>query len=203
MDTSQYDAAIEKLSQDIEEQKKQLEATRYEIRDLIEEIAIYWFKKEVQKTLASDPERSKKLGVEGLRPLRSDLDKLIASVPELVEQITTDKYWSHCRTLPTEPFQSQQILDSEYPSVLYNNLRKLLWHIAPILPRYGFKVNGYSDQKYDSGLTFPEEIDKKLRDVEKRYKEQYRSLNTLNGKLISTKREKSDAEINDLWSKVA
>lgn len=50
MDTSQYDAAIEKLSQDIEEQKKQLEATRYEIRDLIEEIAIYWFKKEVQKT---------------------------------------------------------------------------------------------------------------------------------------------------------
>ena len=39
MDTSQYDAAIEKLSQDIEEQKKQLEATRYEIRDLIEEIA--------------------------------------------------------------------------------------------------------------------------------------------------------------------
>ena len=202
MDTSQYDAAIEKLSQDIEEQMKQLEATRYEIRDLIKEIAIIWFNKEVQKTLASDPERSKKLGIEGLQPLRSDLDKLIASVPELVEQNTADKYWAHCRTLPTEPFQSKQILNSEYPNALYDNLRNLFWHVGPILTRYGFKPYGYSDQKYNSGLVLPDEIDKKLRDVNKRYEEQYRSLNSLNDKLISTKREKSDAEINDLWGKV-
>jgi len=161
MDTSQYDAAIEKLSQDIEEQMKQLEATRYEIRDLIKETTIYWFNKEVQNTLASDPERSKKLGIEGLRPLRSDLDKLIALVPELAEQNTADKYWAHCRTLPTVPFQSQQILSNEYPNVLYDNLRNLFWHVGSILARYGFKVQGYSDQKYDSGLMLPGEIDKK------------------------------------------
>lgn len=202
MDTSQYDAAIEKLSQDIEEQMKQLEATRYEIRDLIKETTIYWFNKEVQNTLASDPERSKKLGIEGLRPLRSDLDKLIALVPELAEQNTADKYWAHCRTLPTVPFQSQQILSNEYPNVLYDNLRNLFWHVGSILARYGFKVQGYSDQKYDSGLMLPGEIDKKLRDVNKRYEEQYRNLNSLNDKFISTKREKSDAEIKDLWSKV-
>jgi uncharacterized coiled-coil protein SlyX len=198
MDTSQYDAAIEKLSQDIVEQKKQLEATRYEIRDLIKETAINWFRKEVQDTLTSDAERSKELGIEGLRPLRSDLDKLIASVPELVEQITADKYWAHCRTLPTVPFQSQQILKNEYPDVIYDNLRNLFWHVGPILTRYGFKPYGYSDQKYNSGLVLPDEIDKKLRG----YKEQYRSLNSLNDKLISTKRDKSGAEINDLWGKV-
>jgi len=203
MDTSQYDANIEGLIQSIEEKKKQLEEIRHEVRDFVIMVTTYWFNEEVDRTLASDPERTKKLGKEGLKPIKVEIEGLIASIPKLVDQqIEVGKCWAHSRKPPTEPFQSVRIDEGEYPNAFYTILRKIFWNISPIFTKYGYEMHRYSDQEYRSALTLPEDMEKTRDDLRKKYEVEFRDYSSLNDKLIWAKREKSNAEIKDLWSKV-
>jgi len=146
MDASEFDAKIGKLEEEMKNHRDQMEETCNEFLIATNEFTIDWFNKSVEKEVRSNPEITKKHGVEGLRNLKSDLYDLLPKVPDLVNQhLNEDAYWGHRGMIPDE----QEKRWGRYflytilgPIVgpLDEGTRIILGYVGEILLKYGYIV---------------------------------------------------------------
>ena len=209
MDGSKFDAPIRDLKEQMDTLREQMEKTCKEFLEATKEFAPTWFQKSVERAVTSQPELAKECGVNGLRSLKSDLQKLVAMIPHIVEQhVNCDKYWPHRAELPDEPelkFGRYHISKPRGPDELDNGVREILGYVGAILVKYGFAktgefgnwVAGYGSERprYRFGYDWSE----KMSSVLNKYSPLYDELVKLNEKLKKVEREKAEAEAKDLW----
>ena len=205
MDTSEFDTEIGKLEGEMKNLREQMEKTSNEFLIATNEFIVEWFKKELEKEVRSNPEITKKLGVEVLRKLNSDLQNLISEVPDLVNQyLNKDDCWGHRGPIPTGWGKRWG------HNPLEKNVRIILGHVGEIYIKYGYMQNSslncsWQRQPVSNLLIYSGDHDfwtKKRSEIIKQYREQYDKLITFEADLKKVKREKAEAEAKNLWDQV-
>ena len=97
--------------------------------------------------------------MEGLRNLKSDLQKMIEMVPSIVEEhLNNDKYWAHRGQLSYEPYQlgPYRVQGNRVPDELSEGVRELLGYVGAILIKHGFAdTKQYSEWETKHGFERP------------------------------------------------
>jgi len=182
--------------------KKRLDTLVRRFQDDFPSAAEPWIRREVERCIENHPDSVEALGVERLRALKSKVNTLIASLPEIVKRETSDeKYWPHYRAPETSGYGR----DKDEP--FFNEaFRNVIGNLGAILDEFGLltEPKGYvpSWEKTDTdkfrfainpGLDALSTID--LNEFGQVYKE-YRALAD---KLENKQKELAKAKARELW----
>lgn len=209
MDASSFDAQIKDLEQQIGGLRGQMENICKEFLEVTKEFTVAWFQDRVKRAVISHPEIAKKSGLEGLRSVKSDLQKIIGMVPSIVEEhVNRDKYWPHRGKLPDEAhsqFGRYQFHGPRAPENLDDGVREVLGYAGAILVKHGFADTGQdSEWKTEPGCDqlryrYGYDRSEKMNGVLKQYSGLYEELVKLDNELRKAKEERAKAEAKNLW----
>jgi hypothetical protein len=218
MDTSEFDTKIGKMEEDMKNLREQMEKTCNDFLLATNEFVIDWFKKNVEKEVQSHPEITKKLDVEGLRKLKSDLQDLILKAPDLINRyLNVDTYWGHRGIISKDGenrsrryFSYRELAPVEGP--LDESIRIILGYVGELYAKYGYisdnspdyinyrwqRKSGSNQRRYSISYDWS----KKMSEIMKKYSEQYDRLVSLDENLKEIKQDKEKAEAKRLWDQV-
>lgn len=165
-----------------------------------------WSRQIVEKTVTSNPEKTKQLGKEGLSSLKNELAQLTGEMPEHVKKhLNLNELWLHRGeiAIKRQAGWSQspyEFMGNSAPERLNTQMRVLLGYAGSLLVKFGFAgsdwtPSGANAQKYRYSFDWSDYMRSSLH----RYAEVFNRLSKLAEQLESVKRQKAEAEAKQLW----
>jgi hypothetical protein len=206
LDTEKYNAEIQDLKDKIETAKADMEEACKEFLKATEEFTAGWYQESVKSGLTENAKAALELGTEGLKKLKSELNDLIARLPDLVENLVNTGKWPHRNELPADSSRKFGIsivkeLSNNY---LHDYVQKLFGHVGALLIKHGLADSNW-DMKpgddlptYKVAVIWSEKMDEALR----KYADVCDKWINLDNDLKKVEKKKTEAEISELWDKL-
>ena len=168
-----------------------------------------WSRRAVERGVTSQPETTKKLGLEGLRLLKGELKDLCDKMPEHVQKHMNHKaLWLHRGDIP----QHKDYTSSPYrfsgnraPDKIDAPVREILGYVGALLLKFGLAKRDKDSEweqttaqpvpRYRYGFDWSAEMKTAL----KQYSDIYDNLARLVKETASIERQKAEAEAKSLW----
>ncbi len=210
MDTQQFDEKTQSLTTQIEELSKITEQIQQEFLQSTQTFLAQWIRSRVENAVTRKSEVSKKLGVEGLRKLKSELNQMVDDVPQLVtKHLNVDSLWAHRFKLPidTNKEYGRYHFYGSGPDDLNTAVRILMGYAGTLLMKYGYAEKGNRDEwdmlRQDGSQNliykYAVHLSPDMRSKLDTYAGLYDKLITLIGELERVKEEKASYEAKNLW----
>jgi len=209
-DISKFDQKIEDNERQINELRKKMEEICIDFIKEIKGFVVIWSKKEVENAIVSMPDKVKEYGEESLKKMKADLQNFLTKVPELVDKyIDNEELWVHRGQLPENINQKMfDYLDEKWhhPNKVKKTIKILFGYVGEILQKHGFLKEGREwrignikeKPEYQYGYIMSE----KMKSAFDHYEKMYYELMRFDNELKSTKRNKEEAKIRNLWEKI-
>lgn len=96
MDTSNFDADIQRFETELETLRQEMDEVRDRFFVATEPFASDWISTKVEQEVKKNSDLTLQKGREGIGKLKSELNDLVARVPELVaKHVGRDENWAH------------------------------------------------------------------------------------------------------------
>lgn len=166
------------------------------------------YQEEIERYVKKNTENTKRLGIENLRLLKSEMKDLITKSSSLVDKYIGDDSWTHKDYTINEndEFGQKYNLKTTIRTKIGTITSKLYGHLGYILIKYQYinygsaweKQNNTEIPKYRYGMSYSKILDDLIDKYLNLFEQLHDNLVTLN-KLIKEKEEK---EALDLWNQV-
>ena len=161
--------------------------------------------KEVQRAAKTVPEATKRLGVEGIRKLKVEVETIVEALPDRINtELNENKLWDHRQDLDLNPHHS---IRWRYTIEDYRNVPpKHLGNAIDALLRDPLKLlmsNGYGKfllRKDSHSPSFDFSWPKTMLDPIREYQSILSRLYTATESLSGVKKEKERSEAEDIWN---
>jgi hypothetical protein len=202
MKSEEITAQISALEKQLEVEADKLDAIVEKFRGELGPLAEIWMRKQVEAAVADQPAKIQALGIEKVKALKQKVNDLIAKLPEIAKQETSDKtYWPH-RGGKTDDSSTlgEAFFDSSF--------RKVISHLGGVLSEFGLIEHRtgqpYQIWNYVSPGKFRYGINPGLRDQNRPTVTEYfnvkgKGYTRLVGEIQSAKIDLEKAKARELW----
>lgn len=184
---------------------KELDELIASYRPHLAEIAEKWIKAELDQRIRDHADVVAAFGIEKVRTLKSRVQALIASLPKIAEEETSDRIdWPHCRPIDTtgyghgknEPFFNKA-------------LRNVFSHIGAVLDEFGLLIerNGdvpcwkrVSNGRFRFGCAINPGFDDLECEALTKYTDAKRKYDALAGQIAAKKQELVQEKAKEMWN---
>lgn len=208
-EASHVQSRIEQINRQIESTKNELEEVATKIRRQIETFAIKESDRLARSTAEEEHPHAQKLGADGLRKLRDELEELKERLPELIAtELKADGVWPHRWERPSPDADFLQ-LRVDMPSgnsrrgwtALEGAFRLILGHVGILLQKHGFEGQSWQNVNegrvsYSYGTDWPDDIIELLRLYSRTYCDE---LVRRYEEITAAEKELEKAKVRDLW----
>lgn len=189
------------------EQKRNALATRLDtfigkFQDLLPSIVESWIRREVERNIEDRPGQVEKLGVEKLKIMKSKINTMVASLPKIVQEETSDKRgWPHYQATITKGYGPDK------NELFFNDaFRNVINHVGVILNEFGLlsEIEGrvlswikLADGKFRFAINLGFDV-LSVQPVEE-FNELYKQYKALKVELGDKQKELAKAKAKELW----
>jgi hypothetical protein len=201
MNSTEIEKALHSLEQRHDSDRHRLDAKIAGVRPGLEAEAAKWIKGEVESCRNENPDVVTSLGVERLRALKTKVNSLAASLPEVVDKETSKREeWPHIAAPLGQV--SSSLAETYFPAVF----RRIVSYVGPILHEFKLLTErpsessswspGGSRYRIHTGFgsqAIPAVID---------YLEDYRKFQVDEAEISKLKKSLKEARAKELWDSV-
>lgn len=211
MNNSESNRNIQKYNNDVKQLKQEMEKVCAYFISAACEFAKMWFNKKIDHAIESKPEIANRFGKEGLKKLKSTLNKLLLEIPGIVDNcLNKNELWIHRQDISEIPLKKSVVyINPELKdNVLYNAVRNVLGPVGTLLIEFGFEdtnpenIWGEKDGcvflRPRVGYKWTDEMRKHVMNYANLYEKFHKTLLEL--RIWLDKREKEKAK--ELWKSV-
>lgn len=203
-----FDEKIAQKEQELGNVKASMEGIRHDFLNACNSFYKEWYETEVKRAIEGMPERTKQLGVGGLKPLKGALNKCIEAIPQTIKRnLDQEEVWLHRKQsidIRKVDERGYSISHERAEEPIRAALREGLSCIGQVLHEFGFvkpERYGWEVQsgrvRWSIGFNQTSEMDKLMR----LYNEQGEKLRSVCEQLAELKKQKEGAEARSLWYK--
>lgn len=205
-----FDHEIEEKESEIVLLKIELVPIFNQFITITQEFLVEWYSKEAKKTITADPDKAVELGVEKLKEIKEDIQKLKDCVKEIVDvALNKESFWWHKK----ENEHSYTAYNNhKLPDFLDKEFRFMLGELGKVFLNHNFiKVSGEHSREYNSSFSRKEgrisyaygmDIDKNVLGVFWSYAAICRKGIEIRKQIDQIIKEKQKANIGDLWDSI-
>lgn len=196
---------LHRLEQTHERDRANLDTILSSLADQIVPAADHFIVEHVEEAIKASPDVVQKLGLDGLRKLKSEYNSLREQVPNLVRQeLGSSDQWPHRRENPLETStpRDRSRIHEDHPRATF---RAVVSHVGSLLDRFGLlkEPPGHSPRwsreggriRYSIGLP----ISNDLANAIEVYQKALVALSKLNDDIRRTSKELEEAKAKELW----
>jgi hypothetical protein len=146
MSSAEIEAEIASLEKQFNELRDELDRRLALFQRELPTLAVPWIEQHVQRAIRQNHKRATALESDQLRSLKDKVNSLIASLPEIAKQETSNRAaWPHRRTP----------IERSCRNYFEETFRRVISHLGPILDEYGLiKSSPMADWEKTSGGEF-------------------------------------------------
>lgn len=190
----------------IESKKQELDNFRDRFIDQCRVFASTQFDDLIDSAIRSNPEKIQELGVEGIAPIKQEVQEAKASLDSFVDKLLyEDDIWLYKQEEATPdncPFHKYHVRGNRLPEVLEEPVKMLLSPAGEILVKHALTSNEQWEKsgdmmRYRYGYSPTATMKDTLNEFNEKFDEFYRLLEQLQ----EYKRQKASNEAKDLWDK--
>jgi hypothetical protein len=204
MSVSKFDKKIRKLRYKEKKIITRMEKQRQEFIKATETFVSSWYSKYVENVVKSYPEVTKLIDLDGVKSIKSELQKLIEEVQRVVEErLSSKELWSHFYQ-ETHMSMEDFIYNVKKPRMIDDVIRSLLAGAISLLAKHGYEKAAHeldtvlgNPLRRDDRLDWSSTMDATI----KSYFDLHKQLSDINAKIRNTERERVLAEAEDLWKR--
>ena len=206
LDSNNISSELQEVEDKIENILVDMEAACKEFLTSTDKFVSEWYLSSVKRGLTENAKTALKMGNNGLKKIKDELNELIASLTSLIESDVNTNNWPHRGKLP-EGFNRKfgvSIVKDLRNDYLHSYIQNLLGHVGGFSIKYGLADSnwdmkpGYELPTYRIPVIWSEDMEKAL----KKYAEICDKWINLAIEMQGIEKQKSEAEITDLWDKL-
>ncbi len=208
MDMKGFESEIAEKSGQRNSLTDQMESLAQDFIGATQSFAIEMFESHVKGARHDNPEHAIELGVEGLKKLKTDLEKLVSNASEIVgRHLNQDSLWPHRESSANNArfhrFSTHRMSGNRLPDVLEEPVRLILGHVGEILIDHGFaELDGpwgkrSGAPRYNYGFPCSEKMTKIINQYAGRHEE----LTKVDKQIEELEHQKAQAIAASLWDK--